>query len=393
MGFFVVLITMNIGIVCYPTYGGSGVIATELGKSLAARGHKIHFITYSRPFRLDAFAQNITFHAVHVNDYPLFEYPPYESALASTMVDVARYQDLDLFHVHYAIPHASAGFMARSILESLGRYVPMVTTLHGTDITLVGKNSSMTPAVTYSINQSDGVTAVSAYLRDATFEAFNVQRDIEVIPNFVDTERFQRQNKEHFRKLIAQHDEKIVLHTSNFRKVKRVEDVIHTFQHLRNAMPAKLLMVGDGPERAIAEAACREHHLCDDIIFLGNQNPVEELYSLGDLFIMPSASESFGLSALEAMSCSVPVVSSNAGGLPEININGETGYVCEIGDTECMGKAAVEILKDEERWQQFSKNARKKALEFTLDNVVPQYENYYARILALKEGQALNLQS
>ncbi len=384
---FVVLLTMNIGIVCYPTYGGSGVVATELGKSLAARGHKVHFITYSRPFRLDAFTQNITFHAVHVNDYPLFEFPPYESALASKMVDVARYHDLDLFHVHYAIPHASTGFMARSILESLGRYVPMVTTLHGTDITLVGKNESMVPTITYSINQSDGVTAVSGFLRDATFEAFDITREIEVIPNFVDSERFKRQNKDHFRKLIAQNNEKIILHTSNFRKVKRVEDVIMTFQHVREEVEAKLLMIGDGPERTKAEAVCREHALCDDIIFLGNQNSVEELYSLGDLFLMPSGSESFGLSALEAMSCSVPVISSNAGGLPEINLNGVTGYTCDIGGVECMGKGAIDLLTNPERWQQFSENARKKALEYTLDNIVPMYESYYAKILAQKERQ------
>lgn len=372
---------MNIGIVCYPTYGGSGVVATELGKSLALRGHTVHFITYSRPIRLESFTQNVTFHSVQVHDYPLFEYPPYEAALASTMVDVARYQDLDLFHVHYAIPHASAGVLARNILKSLGKYVPVVTTLHGTDITLVGQNESMEPVVTYSINESDGVTAVSEFLKKATYDAFGVSKDIRVIPNFVDTVRFARQDKEHFRKMIAPNDEKLVLHTSNFRKVKRVEDVILTFQKLLTKVNAKLLMIGDGPERAKAEAKCRELDLCSSIHFLGTQNPVEEIYSIGDLFLMPSASESFGLSALEAMSCGVPVVSSNAGGLPEINVNGLTGYACDIGDTESMGEKAIYILEDAERWQKFSKNARAMAEKYNLEAIVPQYEAYYAEIL------------
>ncbi|MCL4105561.1 UNVERIFIED_CONTAM: hypothetical protein GTU68_057436 [Idotea baltica] len=372
---------MNIGIVCYPTYGGSGVIATELGKSLAQRGHKIHFITYSQPIRLSSFTQNVNFHAVQIQDYPLFDYPPYESALASTMTDVAIYQELDLFHVHYAIPHASAGVMAREMLKSLGHHVPVITTLHGTDITLVGKNKSMEPVVTYAINQSDGITAVSGYLRDATYEAFDIKKEIEVIPNFVDTERFSRQDKEHFRKIIAQNNEKIVLHTSNFRKVKRVEDVIRAFMHIRSEVKSKLLMIGDGPERATAEATCRELNLCDDIVFLGTQNPVEELYSIGDLFLMPSASESFGLSALEAMSCGVPVISSNAGGLPEVNKHGETGYVCDIGDVESMGKFGVDILQNAERWETFSRNAREEAMKYTLDAIVPSYEKYYERVL------------
>lgn len=372
---------MNIGIVCYPTYGGSGVIATELGKSLANRGHNVHFITYSRPFRLDTFTRNITFHEVQIPNYPLFENAPYESALASTMVDVARYQKLDLFHVHYAIPHASAGVMARNILQGMGQYTPVITTLHGTDITLVGKNKSYEPVVTYSINQSDGITAVSDFLKQATYDAFAVTKDIEVIPNFVDTERFSRQDKEHFRKIVAQNNEKIILHTSNFRKVKRVEDVILTFKHIQEKVNSKLLMIGDGPERPTAEALCRELDLCDNIVFLGTQNPVEEIYSIGDLFLMPSASESFGLSALEAMSCGVPVISSNAGGLPEINIDGETGFVCEIGDVESMGKKGVYILEDEQRWKQFSRTARDKAENFNLASVVPFYEAYYKRIL------------
>lgn len=377
---------MNIGIVCYPTYGGSGVVATELGKSLAERGHTVHFITYSRPIRLDAFTQNVTFHEVRIRDYPLFEYPPYESALASTMVDVARYQDIDLFHVHYAIPHASAGFMARNILREMGRDVPLITTLHGTDITLVGKDKTYGPVVAYSINQSDGVTAVSDFLRQSTYEFFDIHREIAVVPNFVDTERFSRQDKEHFKKIIAQNNEKIILHTSNFRKVKRVEDVIHTFQRIRPKVNSKLLMIGDGPERTTAEALCRELNLCDDIIFLGNQNPVEELYSIGDLFLMPSASESFGLSALEAMSCGVPCITSDAGGLPEINIDGETGYVSEIGDVERMGAKAVELLSDDAAWERFSVAARANALQYAREKVVPLYEQYYQKILDARKA-------
>ncbi|MEM7035424.1 MAG: N-acetyl-alpha-D-glucosaminyl L-malate synthase BshA [Bacteroidota bacterium] len=372
---------MNIGIVCYPTYGGSGVVATELGKSLALRGHKVHFITYSRPIRLGMFTQNVTFHEVRVQDYPLFEYPPYESALASTMVDVARYQNIDVFHVHYAIPHASAGMLARNILADMGRYVPLITTLHGTDITLVGKEKAYEPVVAYSINQSDGITAVSDFLRRSTHDTFPIRKEIEVIPNFVDTERFSRQDKEHFHKIIAPNGEKIVLHTSNFRKVKRIEDVILAFQRIRGGVNSKLLMVGDGPERSKAEALCRELDLCSDIVFLGNQNPVEELYSIGDLFLMPSASESFGLSALEAMACGMPCITSDAGGLPEINLNGKTGYVCAVGDVDNMGARGVEILSDDKKWADFSTNAREKALEFDREAVVPQYEKYYEKIL------------
>ena len=382
---------MKIGIVCYPTYGGSGVMATELGKSLAAKGHTIHFITYSRPIRLAHFTQNVTFHEVRVEQYPLFEYPPYESALASMMVDVARYQDLDLFHVHYAIPHASAGYLATRILKDLGKTVPLITTLHGTDITLVGKNKAYEPVVEFSINNSDGITAVSDFLRQDTVDSFTIRKDIEVIPNFVDIDRFKRQDKEHFRKMVAPNNEKIIIHTSNFRKVKRVQDVIHTFKHIAHKLPAKLLMVGDGPERVVAEAKCRELGLCDDIIFLGNQNAVEEIYSIGDLFLMPSASESFGLSALEAMACGVPVVSSNAGGLPETNIHEVTGFVCEVGDVEDMGRRSLEILESDEKWQQFSQNARTKSEEFTIDKVMPMYEEFYERTIASVQKVGLNI--
>ena len=372
---------MNIGIVCYPTYGGSGVIATELGKSLAEAGHTIHFITYSRPIRLGHFQRNVTFHEVRIRDYPLFEFPPYESALISTMVDVARYQNLDLFHVHYAIPHAAAGYFASQILEKMGLKVPVITTLHGTDITLVGQDKGFLPVVEFSINESDGITAVSKYLADETHQMFDITRAIEVIPNFVDVERFKRQDKEHFRKMIATNDEKLIIHTSNFRKVKRVEDVIYTFQIIRSKIRAKLLMVGDGPERPNAEALCRKLGMCEDIVFLGNQNPVEEIYSIGDLFLMPSGSESFGLSALEAMACGIPCITSDVGGLPEINQDGVTGYVCAIGDTEAMGEKAVEILDNPDRWKLFSENARKQALNYRIENIVPLYEAFYRKIL------------
>ncbi|MEM0996571.1 MAG: N-acetyl-alpha-D-glucosaminyl L-malate synthase BshA [Bacteroidota bacterium] len=372
---------MNIGIVCYPTYGGSGVVATELGKSLAMRGHKVHFITYSRPIRLGHFTQNITFHEVRIADYPLFEYPPYESALASTMVDVARYQDLDLFHVHYAIPHASAGLQARNILREMGRYVPVITTLHGTDITLVGKRKVYEPVVAWSINHSDGVTAVSDFLRQDTYDTFSINREIAVISNFVDLDRFSKQDKEHFRKIIAPNNEKIIVHTSNFRKVKRTEDVVRTFEKIRQGISSKLLMLGDGPERQRCEALCRELNLCSDIVFLGNQNPVEEIYSLADLFLMPSASESFGLSALEAMACGVPCITSNAGGLPEINRSGVTGFSIEVGDVAEMGRRALELLNDDKKWREFSQNARRVAEEYALDNVVPHYEKYYEEVL------------
>lgn len=356
-------------------------MATELGKSLAQRGHKVHFITYSRPIRLGHFTQNVTFHEVRTQDYPLFEYPPYESALASTMVDVARYQNLDLFHVHYAIPHASAGYLARNILADMGKRVPLITTLHGTDITLVGKEKSYGPVVAFSINQSDGVTAVSDYLRQATYESFPIRREIEVIPNFVDLDRFSRQDKEHFRRMVATNNEKIILHTSNFRKVKRIEDVIQIFSRISEKINAKLLMIGDGPERPMAEQLCRDLNLCSKIVFLGSQNPVEEIYSIGDLFLMPSATESFGLSALEAMACGIPCVTSNAGGLPEIVLHGKTGFTAEVGDVEAMANRALELLADKPKWDEFSIAARSRAEEFKLEAIVPLYESYYQKVL------------
>lgn len=373
---------MNIGIVGYPTYGGSGVVATELAKGLAARGHKLHFLSYARPQRLDALNPNILFHEVTVNAYPLFEYPPYDLALASHMVNLIEYENLDLLHVHYAIPHTTSAYLAKMILGERARHVPIITTLHGTDITIVGSDPSYLPVVNFSINQSDGVTAVSAYLRDETYARFDIRREIEVIPNFVDLHRFKRSNKGHFRKAICDDDEMIVTHVSNFRKVKRVEDVVKTFAYLRKAgVKAKLLMLGDGPERIPLEALCRELGVCTDTRFLGKQDNVEEILSVSDLFLMPSGSETFGLAALEAMSCSVPVISSDVGGLPELNRDGVTGYVCALGDTDAMGAAAVKMLTDKALHAKMAKAARHRAEDFEQDRVIAQYEAYYGKVL------------
>lgn len=372
---------MNIGIVCYPTFGGSGVVATELGNFLAARGHKIHFITYNRPIRLTLFSENIFFHEVRTKDYPLFDFVPYESALASMMVDVARYHDLDLFHVHYAVPHASVAYLAKQILKDAGLNVPVITTLHGTDITLVGKNPAYEPVVRFSIEHSDGVTAVSHFLKQATIDNFGVGQDLEVIYNFVDTERFKRQDKDHFRKMVTHGGQKILVHASNFRKVKRIKDIILTFQKVREQMPARLLMVGDGPERPGAEELCRELNLCDDIIFLGSQSAVEEIFSIGDLFMIPSENESFGLSALEAMACGMPVIASDAGGLPELVKDGETGLTSPVGDVEDMARNVLRLLSDEDTWQAFSDRARKLAETFHPEHIVPQYEAYYQSVI------------
>ncbi|MGY6744385.1 MAG: N-acetyl-alpha-D-glucosaminyl L-malate synthase BshA [Cecembia sp.] len=367
---------MKIGIVCYPTFGGSGVVATELGKALAKEGHQVHFITYRQPTRLDFFSENLFYHEVDIKSYPLFEHAPYELALASKMVNVVKYEALDVLHVHYAIPHASAAYMAKQILKEEGIYIPVVTTLHGTDITLVGKDPSYEPVVTFSINQSDGVTAVSEDLRKDTFEHFAVKTDIEVIPNFIDLERFKKQKKEHFKRAICPNDEKLLVHTSNFRKVKRVEDVIRVFFQLRKEIPAKLLLVGDGPERDKMERLCRDLGTCDDIRFLGKLEAVEEVLSVADLFIMPSEKESFGLAALEAMACEVPVLSSNAGGIPELNIDGVTGYVCNIGDVTTMTAKALEILEDK-NLPRFKTNALNRAKEFDVTKIRPLYEQFY----------------
>lgn len=371
---------MKIGIVCYPTFGGSGVVATELGKALAHQGHKVHFIAYNQPARLDLFDQNIFYHEVSISSYPLFDYPPYELALASKMVDVTKTEKLDLLHVHYAIPHASAAYMAKQILLKQGIYIPFITTLHGTDITLVGRDPSFEPVVTFSINESDGVTAVSQNLRDSTYSHFKIENDIRVIPNFIDLQRFSRQKKDHFKHAICPNGEKLIVHTSNFRKVKRVEDVVRVFALLRHQIKAKLLLVGDGPERMNVEALCRDLKVNDDIRFLGKLDAVEEVLSLADLFLLPSETESFGLAALEAMACEVPVISSNTGGIPEINVNGVTGFLSDVGDIGDMAKNALIVL-DEKNHETFRKNALDRAQQFDLKNILPLYEAYYQEIL------------
>jgi len=372
---------MKIGIICYPTYGGSGVVATELGKALASVGHEVHFITYTQPPRLDFFSENIFYHEVSVASYPLFEYLPYESALASKMVDVTVNEKLDLIHVHYAIPHASAAYLAKQILKYKGIHVPVITTLHGTDITLVGRDPSFEPVVTFSINESDGVTAVSESLRDDTYSSFEILSNIEVIPNFIDLERFQKQPKEHFKLAICPNGEKLLMHTSNFRKVKRIEDIIQVFAKVQKQVPSKLLLVGDGPERSGIEALCRDLGVASDVRFLGKLDTIEEALSLADLFFLTSEKESFGLAALEAMACEVPVISSDAGGIPEVNIHGVTGYVSKIGDIDDMVVNTVKILKDEALHNQMKANALARAKDFSLEKILPMYERYYEKIV------------
>ena len=371
---------MKIGIVCYPTFGGSGVIATELGKSLAKEGHNIHFITYRQPTRLDFFNENLFYHEVDIRPYPLFDYPPYELALASKLVNVVKYEGLDLLHVHYAIPHASAAYMAKKILESEGSSIPVITTLHGTDITLVGKDASYEPVVTFSINQSDGVTAVSNDLKKDTLQHFKITKDIKVIPNFIDLKRFRKQKKEHFKMAICPNDEKLIVHTSNFRKVKRVDDVVKIFCKILEHVPAKLLLVGDGPERNHVEELARELEIWEDIRFLGKLESVEEVLSVADLFLMPSEKESFGLAALEAMACEVPLISSNSGGIPELNVHGVTGFMSDAGDIEDMAKNALHILSGD-NLATFKSNALARAKEFDISIVLPKYEEFYESIL------------
>lgn len=377
---------MKIGIVCYPTYGGSGVIATELGKALAKEGHLVHFITYMRPPRLDVFQPNVFFHEVSFQNYALFDYPPYETALASNLVDIVKYQKLDLLHVHYAIPHASAAFIAKQILIEQGIYIPVITTLHGTDITLVGKAPAYRSVVAFSINQSDGITAVSESLKEDTYNNFDINKDIEVIPNFIDFTRFMKLDKEHFKKAIAPNNEKLLIHTSNFRKVKRVEDTIKIFEKVRKEVNSKLLLVGDGPERACVEELSRELKVEKDVLFLGKQDAVEELLAIADLYLMPSESESFGLAALEAMACEVPVISSNTGGIPEINIDGETGYLSNVGDADAMAANAIKILGNDEELKRFKANALIQAKKFDIARILPFYENYYEKVLAASKS-------
>lgn len=373
---------MKIGIVCYPTFGGSGVMATELGLALANKGHEIHFITYNRPVRLSEFSPNIYFHEVRIPNYPLFEFPPYESALSGTLVDVIVNYQLDILHVHYAIPHASSAYFTKKMLQDQGIYIPYITTLHGTDITLVGKDLHYKPVVAFSINQSDAVTAVSENLKQQTLQYFQIKKDIKVIYNFVDHTRFNVTDKDHFKNLIAPIGEKILVHVSNFRKVKRVEDVVRMFNIVNQKLPSKLILVGDGPERSRIEDMCRSGSCgCENIKFMGKQEQLEELYNISDLFILPSESESFGLAALEAMACGLPVISSNAGGLPELNIHGKTGFMSDIGDYEDMAKNALYILNDEQVQQEFSKNALAQSQLFSIEIMVPQYEKIYQDVL------------
>ncbi|NVK04523.1 MAG: N-acetyl-alpha-D-glucosaminyl L-malate synthase BshA [Flavobacteriia bacterium] len=371
---------MTIGIVCYPTFGGSGVVATELGTYLARKGHKVHFITYSQPVRLDILEENIYYHEVNVHDYPLFAYQPYELALSSKMVDTVLTEGIEILHVHYAIPHAYAAYMAKQILADKGIHIPVVTTLHGTDITLVGRNPSYKPAVTFSINHSDIVTSVSEDLKKETVKFFVVRKDIEVIPNFIDLSLYEKES-ECTRSGIAHPGQKIITHVSNFRKVKRIMDIIQSFALIHKEVPSRLVMMGDGPEREKAEELAKELGVQEDVVFLGKTTEVERILCLSDLFFLPSETESFGLAALEAMAAKVPVISSNAGGLPEVNINGKTGYTVNVGDVKKMAQLSVKLLKDEKLHAEFKKNAFKQAETFSMDKVLPLYENVYERAL------------
>lgn len=376
---------MKIAIVCYPTFGGSGVVATELGLELARRGHEIHFITYSQPVRLALLNPNIHYHEVHVPEYPLFHYQPYELALSSKLVDMVKLHKIELLHVHYAIPHAYAGYMAKKMLKEQGIRIPMVTTLHGTDITLVGNHPFYKPAVSFSINHSDVVTSVSQALKDETYRLFDIKREITVIPNFIEVDKNRiDENSPCHRSLMATETQKIITHISNFRKVKRIPDVIKIFNEIQKVMPAKLMMVGDGPEKEPAEKLCQELGINDKVIFFGNSTEIDEILCSSDLFLLPSETESFGLAALEAMAGGVPVISSNTGGLPEVNEDGYSGYLSNVGDVEDMSKKAISILSDDERLRQFKSNALKVAQKFDVQNIVPLYENLYRKALKQK---------
>ncbi|MDX1685208.1 MAG: N-acetyl-alpha-D-glucosaminyl L-malate synthase BshA [Saprospiraceae bacterium] len=372
---------MKIGIVCYPTFGGSGVVATELGISMARRGHDIHFITYKQPARLQTYDAHIYFHEVSNFDYPLFEHSTYDLALASTLVNIVKYEELDLLHVHYAIPHAAVAYLAKMILRDQGIDIPFITTLHGTDITLVGQDRSFAPVVEFSINHSDGVTAVSQFLKEETLSIFNIKNDIKVIHNFIDPKKFSKVDKEHFKKAIAPDGERILMHISNFRKVKRVQDVIKVFKKVNDVMPSKLILIGDGPERLPMESLSRELDIGNDVRFLGKQEAVEEILAVADLFLLPSAHESFGLAALEAMACEVPVISSNTGGLPELNKHGFSGFMADVGNIDAMTKYALTILESDEALETFRRQAYKQAMKFNIEKIVKEYEEYYESLL------------
>ncbi len=373
---------MNIGIVCYPTFGGSGVVATELGIALAHKGHKVHFITYSQPFRLNQFNDNIFYHEVSVNDYPLFEYQPYESVLASKIVDVAIYERLDILHVHYAIPHASVAYLAQQILKSKKIHLPYITTLHGTDITLVGQDPSFEPVIFFSLNNSNAITSVSENLRKDTLKTFKIANDVKVIPNFIKLSDYQSDSGTCHRKNFAKENERILVHVSNFRKVKRVEDVLRVFDIVRKTIPSKLILVGDGPERPAIDKLCRELDTCNDIISVGKIANPKEILAVGDVFILPSETESFGLAALEAMAMKVPVISTNTGGIPELNIHGKTGYMSNVGDYQDMAKNTITLLSNDELLKQFKINAYEQAKKFDIDIVLPMYEKLYETVIA-----------
>ncbi|MGB2869454.1 MAG: N-acetyl-alpha-D-glucosaminyl L-malate synthase BshA [Bacteroidota bacterium] len=374
---------MKIGITCYPTYGGSGVVATELGKALAQRGHSVHFISYALPMRLEGFVQNVAFHEVEMSSYPLFDFPLYTLALASKMVDVAKYEHLDILHCHYAIPHATSGYLAKQMLG--GSDIKIVTTLHGTDITLVGLEPSFLPVMKFSIEQSDGVTAVSRFLREKTLTNYGINKEIEVIPNFIDSSKYKRIPADEVRQRCAPAGAKVLAHTSNFRGVKRVQDVIRIFFEVQKKISSCLMLIGDGPERSSCEILCRELGIQDRVKFFGKQTEIIPILSASDLFLLPSQSESFGLSALEAMACEVPVISSSVGGLPELQIHGQTGYIAEFGDIDRMARYAVDLLTNPSKHKMFAAAARKRALEFEAEKIVSQYEQYYERILYASE--------
>jgi N-acetyl-alpha-D-glucosaminyl L-malate synthase BshA len=376
---------MKIAIVCYPTFGGSGVVATELGIALANRGHEIHFVTYKQPVRLELLNTNIHFHEVHVPEYALFHYQPYELALSSKLVDTVKMYGIEVLHVHYAIPHAYAGYMAKQMLAKEGIYIPMITTLHGTDITLVGKHPFYKPAVTFSINESDVVTAVSESLKKDTLELFDIKNEIEVIPNFIDTKKYAHDYTDCQRSLMAQDHERIVTHISNFRKVKRIADVVAIFHKIQERIPAKLVMVGEGPEREKAEIQCETLGITDKVLFLGNSNEIDRILCFSDLFLLPSESESFGLAALEAMINEVPVISSNTGGIPEVNIHGETGFLSPVGAVDEMAENALTILQDPEVLEQFKKRAVLAAQKFDITNILPLYESVYKKAFASRK--------
>ena len=371
---------MKIGIVCYPTFGGSGVVATELGKALSEKGNIVHFISYAQPARLNVFSDNLYYHEVSVKNYPLFDYPPYETSLTSKLVEIVKFEKLDLIHVHYAIPHASSAVLAKDILKTMDINVPVITTLHGTDITLVGKDPSCKPVINHSINNSDGVTAVSNNLKDDTMNIFEINNEIKVIPNFVDIKKYSSIRKNSYRTKLCQNGEKLLIHTSNFRKVKRIQDVINVFCKIKNKIPSKLIMIGDGPERANIESLARSLCSLKDVVFIGKIPDVENVLFNADLFLLTSEKESFGLSALEAMASSVPIISSNAGGLPELIENGKSGFTCDIGDTEDMYQKSL-LLLDEKKSKEFKKNALERAKKFDMEKILPLYINYYNLIL------------